>query len=118
MNTPSEKKTWSLPRPIRHKFFKNVDKTSSPDGCWLWIAALRKGYGVIGHNGKTVMATRLSWELHIGPIPDKMMVLHKINCPNKNCVNPEHLYLGDAIDNWADWSLLNGKTNRIYRTSE
>lgn len=45
-------------------------------------------------------AHRVSWELFRGPIPNKLFVLHK--CDNKNCINPDHLFLGTAKDNIHD----------------
>lgn len=52
-------------------------------------------------NGEHVRANRASWILHKGEIPDGVMVLHKcIGTPQ--CVNPDHLYLGDALQNARD----------------
>jgi len=72
-------------------------------GCWFWMkSTARDGYGLvsIGH-GKRVIAHRFSWELHNGqPIPDKMLVCHRCDIPN--CVNPDHLFLGDHSDNFVD----------------
>lgn len=86
---------------LEHKFWKSVEKT---DGCWLWKAGKSPyGYGKISHGGKGLRAHRVSWELHRGPIPEGMLVLH--DCPggdNTSCVNPAHLWLGTDADNIAD----------------
>lgn len=50
--------------------------------------------------GKPLRAHRVSWEIHKGPIPFGMHVLHR--CDNPSCVNPEHLFLGSNYDNVQD----------------
>lgn len=46
-------------------------------------------------------AHRVAWSLHNNrQIPDKLQVLHK--CDVRNCVNPEHLFIGTNSDNMVD----------------
>jgi predicted DNA-binding protein (UPF0251 family) len=75
-----------------------------PNGCWLWVGGRSTaGYGIISHEEHLIGAHRYSWELHNGPIPAGMEILH--NCPggdNPQCVNPVHLLLGTHADNMAD----------------
>lgn len=67
-------------------------------GCWLWGGArFRNGYGRTWHLGKSVLAHRRSYEIHIGPIPDGMTLDHR--CSNKACVNPDHLHPVTAREN-------------------
>jgi hypothetical protein len=70
-------------------------------GCWLWSGGITgPGYGCIGIAGRVVRTHRLSWELHCGPIPDGLFVCH--HCDTPPCLNPAHLFLGDAFANMQD----------------
>lgn len=60
------------------------------DFCWTWTGALNsRGYGCISIEGKSQLAHRASYELHVGAIKAGLQIDHL--CGNKRCVNPQHL---------------------------
>ena len=70
-------------------------------GCHEWQSTLhRDGYGKFWFAKKQTQSHRVSYILQIGEIPNGLWVLHK--CDNRKCVNPEHLYLGNAKQNMLD----------------
>lgn len=74
--------------------------------CWLYDGYLNHhGYGECSFNNKTVKIHRLSAHLFLKlDLNDKSnQALHKKECPNRNCWNPEHLYIGTQANNMTDW---------------
>jgi hypothetical protein len=47
-------------------------------------------------------AHRVSLLIASGPFDMRLLVCHR--CDNPSCVRPEHLFLGDAVDNMQDMS--------------
>jgi hypothetical protein len=89
---------------------ERLDRWSMPEpntGCYIWFGGSYSNYGHgmigvkrAGAKTRMMMSHRLAWELHKGPIPDGLNVLH--HCDMKGCVNPEHLFLGTHQDNMDD----------------
>lgn len=78
-------------KPVDERIKNSVDITVS--GCWEWTLAIDKdGYGSIKVGGKSMRASRVSYEVFVDDIPVGFVV--SATCRNRACVNPAHL---DAI---------------------
>ncbi len=74
-------------KSLLERFNEKVERTS---GCWLWIGAkTQQGYGKMRIGGKPAPAHRISYELHVGPIAEGLLIDHR--CHVKRCVRPSHL---------------------------
>lgn len=76
-------------RPLVERFHeKYIPEPNS--GCWLWDAACDTGgYAQISVGNKSKSAHRISYEMHVGPVPEGLVLDHK--CRVRSCVNPDHL---------------------------
>lgn len=88
--------------------------------CWLfWGRCNPDGYGQTeykfdGDEWRQISVHRLSAHIiHKMPIRSVEHVLHKIICPNRNCWNPEHIYVGNQSDNSHD--AVTTKTHNMTR---
>jgi hypothetical protein len=93
---------WCVKREDHFWSYVNKD---GPKGCWLYTGTLSfEGYGYVntgmGVRRKQWQAHRFAWTLLRGEIPKGLCVLH--TCDVRNCVNPEHLYVGTRMDNKRD----------------
>jgi len=94
---------------LKEAFYNQVIPGDT-DTCWEWQGSRCKptrryamsdyDYGVLRFDYKLRLAHRVAWEVHHGDIPDGLRVLH--TCDNPPCVNPNHLFLGTALDNTLD----------------
>lgn len=83
------------------------------NGCIEWQGhSDPKGYGRFSAKGE-ILAHRLAYRMHNGPIPDGYMVLHR--CDNRLCVNPQHLFVGDNQANMDDM-VRKGRSVKRYGT--
>lgn len=105
----AQKESWDNPATGTKKrfqqtaieyFFSKIEMCPI-SGCWLWAGSDKKGYGdfSFNHRAKTT-AHRASWMFFRGEIPSGIFVLHKCDVPA--CCNPDHLFLGTALDNSKD----------------
>lgn len=85
--------------------------------CWPWTGyKTPAGYGHLKTSVRTagrqgvVSAHRFMWEEMYGPIPTGLFVCHR--CDRPSCVNPRHLFLGNAEDNTRDM-LAKGRDRMI-----
>lgn len=104
-----------IPDAVKQRFAGSY--VSEPNsGCWIWTGTTiicghkksRQRRAAIRHKGKVYLASRVSWEIHRGPIADDIFALHR--CDNPMCVNPEHLFLGDQQANVSD-CIAKGRRN-------
>jgi hypothetical protein len=76
-----------------------VDKTT---GCYLFAGTNQRGHGQLRYDGRSHGVHRLSAMLYLGLNLNDSKAQANHKCPNKNCWNPEHLYIGTQSDNILD----------------
>jgi len=85
------------------------------DKCWIFPGGKENpdGYRYVDwQGGKSRMAHRLIYEIFVGDIPLKKIVIH--SCDNPPCCNPNHLRVGTFAENSRDM-ILKGRANNGMR---
>lgn len=80
------------------RFWAKVDKTTTPNDCWLWTGFIQKNGYPKFNDGRSGYAHRASWEIaNAAEIPPGLTIDHLCNIPA--CVRPDHLRLATQREN-------------------
>ncbi len=82
--------------------FNQLNIKDDKDKCWNWPYYIDDyGYGNFKINNKHYKPHRVALLIHTNLLKSELWALH--TCNNKSCVNPNHLYWGDDLDNSRDY---------------
>ena len=83
-------------------YFYFLDKTIEVNSCLEWQGCYNTdGYPRVSWKGSSNgKLHRIIWELHTNQSADGLVVRHA--CDNPRCINPNHLDIGNLVDNVND----------------
>lgn len=104
----------SLSRRFWTKVCRGCDQHDHSKNCYIWIGSRSQsgnGYGQLYVGGRLKGAHQVAWFLEMGHWAEdlNLYVLH--HCHRKECVRPDHLYLGTKRDNELDLIAEGGHAN-------
>lgn len=102
MTHPAAKINWYDPILKKLLYNRAIDEST---GCWLHHGSIdpNSGYGIICHHQIRYRVHRLSAHIYLGfDLDSELQINHKSICPNRNCWNPDHIYVGTQKENMID----------------
>ena len=99
-------------KSVKERFDEKWEENE--DGCWIWVAGrFNTGYGKFWYDGQSLGAHRISYRIYEGEIESDGITNPQVNhlCHVRECVNPEHLYVGSQKENVHD-AIENGTFTR------